>query len=385
MRVLLVSSGSGSRGGGEIFLDYLGKGLSKSGHEVIFWIPNHPRMDELAAKCDQSGSIIRADYRNTYDHRGRSLSTWFNWHVSNRIADEWCGLRPDVIHLNKQNLEDGLDLLRAVQKCALPSVCTIHLTQTARYLRARLGLLRDWISYSNLKSYDGIFVAVQDHRRDTLRDFLAASTCTKAIFNGVPRIDPDAARAVREAKRNELGLTDGDFLVLAVGRLVEQKRPFHYLRIARELYTKGIGTKFLWVGDGNLAGRWQDSIKHDNLEDVISCVGWKADVTPYLLAGDLLLHVAEYEGLPFVLIEAMSAGLACAVTRELSREIPFLNESNVLFVDHVEELSNKLRNRRNILQIAEGGRKLFEDRFSLEQMVKSYEHLYVEAIERKRR
>jgi hypothetical protein len=74
-----------------------------------------------------------------------------------------------------------------------------------------------------------------------LRDFLAASTCTKTIFNGVPRIDPNAARAVRKAKRNELGLTDEDFLVLAVGRLVEQKRPFHYLRIARELYTKGIG------------------------------------------------------------------------------------------------------------------------------------------------
>ena len=48
MRILLVSSGSGSRGGGEIFLDYLGKGLTDRGHEVLMWIPNHPRMDELA-------------------------------------------------------------------------------------------------------------------------------------------------------------------------------------------------------------------------------------------------------------------------------------------------------------------------------------------------
>src|SRR5262249_48443671 len=134
MRVLLVSSGSGSRGGGEIFLDYLGKELTVRGHEVVMWIPNHPRMDELAAKCGRFALVIRGDYRNTYDHRGRSLSTCFNRGVSHRIAREWKSLRPDVIHINKQNLEDGLDLLRAARKSTLPSVCTIHLTQTARYL-----------------------------------------------------------------------------------------------------------------------------------------------------------------------------------------------------------------------------------------------------------
>src|SRR5215471_6955491 len=130
MRVLLVSSGSGSRGGGEIFLNYLGKGLSDRGHEVVTWIPNHPRMDELAEKCTQFSSIVRASYRNTYDQPGRSLSACINWGLSRRIAREWQALRPDVIHINKQNLEDGLDLLRAAGRTTLPSVCTIHLTQS---------------------------------------------------------------------------------------------------------------------------------------------------------------------------------------------------------------------------------------------------------------
>src|SRR5262249_44628132 len=112
MRVLLVSSGSGSRGGGEIFLDYLGMGLSELGHEVLVWIPRHPRMDELAQKCARFGRIIRADYRNTYDYPARSLATCFNGSASQRIVREWQAMRPDVVHINKQNLEDGLDLLR---------------------------------------------------------------------------------------------------------------------------------------------------------------------------------------------------------------------------------------------------------------------------------
>ncbi len=113
MRVLLVSSGSGSRGGGEIFLDYLGEGLSEHGHEVLMWIPKHARMDELATKCARFARIFRADYRNTYDYPARSLSTCFNSGVSRRVAREWNLLRPDIIHINKQNLEDGLDLLPA--------------------------------------------------------------------------------------------------------------------------------------------------------------------------------------------------------------------------------------------------------------------------------
>jgi glycosyltransferase involved in cell wall biosynthesis len=382
MKVLLVSSGSGSRGGGEIFLDYLGRGLADRGHEVLMWIPNHPRMDELAEKCARFAGIMRADYRNTYDCPARSLSIWFNWGASRHIAREWKALQPDVIHVNKQNLEDGLDLLRAVRFAAVPSVCTIHLTQTSTYLGARAAWLRDWTARRQLSRYEGVFVAVQERRHEMLREFLVGRSRTKTIFNGVPRVNAAAVRSLREAKRRELGLSDLDFLVLGVGRLVEQKRPFLFLSIARELHARMPSTRFLWVGDGKLAERWQEAIADEQITSIISYTGWQADVLPYLLAGDLLLHVAEFEGLPFVLIEAMAAELACAVTRDLSSEIPFLNEDNVLFADHVEELAEKLRSPLVISQIQESGRRLIEDKLSVDKMAESYERLYVEATER---
>src|SRR5215467_9063478 len=111
MRVLLVSSGSGSRGGGEGFLEYHANALACLGHEVAMWIPNHPRMDELASRCGKVAAVTRSEYTNTYDHSGRCLTTWLNWPTSRRIAREWAAMEPDVIHINKQNLEDGLDLL----------------------------------------------------------------------------------------------------------------------------------------------------------------------------------------------------------------------------------------------------------------------------------
>ena len=155
---------------------------------------------------------------------------------------------------------------------------------------------------------------MQEGRRSVLCEFLAGAA-SRDIFNGVPRVDAVALRSLREAKRRELGLSDSDCLVLGVGRLVEQKRPFLFLRTAKELHDGSRYEISLGREMASLAEEWQRAIAREKLEDVIYCAGWQADVLPYLLAGDLLLHVAEFEGLPLAVIEAMAAGLTCAVTK----------------------------------------------------------------------
>jgi glycosyltransferase involved in cell wall biosynthesis len=382
MRILLVSSGSGSRGGGEIFLSYLGKGMADRGHEVIIWMPRHPRMDELAEKCSQFARVIRADYSNTYDHAARSLATCFNWATSRRIAREWEKLKPDIVHLNKQNLEDGLDLLRATRHCSAPSVCTIHLTQNAHYLGAKTPRLRNWIARRALCKYGGVIVAVQEARHDALDEFLAGCARTRMIFNGVPLPDSEQLSRLRVPKRRELELNDDDLLVLGLGRLVEQKRPFVFLETARELHRQLPETKFLWVGDGKFSPVWDEWVAREKLGGVISRVTWQSEVLPFLAAGDLLLHVAEYEGLPLAIIEAMAAKLPCAVTGDLAGELPLFDDRNVLFVDDGATLADKLRDRARLAMIASNGQRLVEEKLSLSRMAAAYEQLYIDAAKR---
>ncbi|MBV8274077.1 MAG: glycosyltransferase, partial [Verrucomicrobia bacterium] len=137
MRILLASSNSGSRGGGELFLLSLASALSASGHEVILWASQHSRMDELCARFREFGPVERSLYANTYDRRFRVMRALLDSAVSRRVATEWRSLGPEVIHLNKQNLEDGLDLVDALARTHLPAVCTIHVTQSAAYLKAK--------------------------------------------------------------------------------------------------------------------------------------------------------------------------------------------------------------------------------------------------------
>src|ERR1700683_638923 len=73
LRVALVSSSSGSRGGGELYLAGLARGLTALGHDVQSVLSDHHRMDELEGLLAPFGAVHRLGYRNTYDRRSRSL------------------------------------------------------------------------------------------------------------------------------------------------------------------------------------------------------------------------------------------------------------------------------------------------------------------------
>jgi len=376
MKILLVSSSSGSRGGGEIFLKYLGRGLVQRGHEIVSWCAQHPRMDELAAGLAGLGQVVRSPYRNFYDYKTRILATCFNASTSRRLADEWARLQPDVLHLNKQNLEDGLDLLRAANLLSIRSVCTIHITQTAAFLGARVAWLRDWLARRCLCAYKGPYVAVQETRRKELSDFLRNGHATRSIFNGVPMPALDQGRPGRQSRRRDLNVQHDQLLVVDVGRMEAQKRPLLFLELAGRLHERVPHARFVWIGDGSLTAQWDAWVAQHNLGQVISRVGWQTDVKPFLFAADLFMHTAAYEGLPFALIEAMSAGLPCAIPQDLAREISLFSTENVFFIENEDALAQALEDPARLQAKGAAARSLAAEHFSIEKMASDYEQLY---------
>jgi glycosyltransferase involved in cell wall biosynthesis len=367
MKILLVSSSSGSRGGGELFLLYLGEALTRRGHEVALWASDHPRMDELAASFARIGPVLRADYRNTYDLPGRSLAAFAARRKPRELAAQWSGF--DCVHINKQNLEDGLDLLRAARLANVPTLATVHLTQSAVYLRAVGARVRDFVSRSALEAYPGALVGVAESRADDLAAFLSTRERVHCIPNGVPL--PDLSR--RPARANEL-------LVVGVGRLVPQKRPFVFLDVAEKIHAAQPDARFRWVGDGHLAGEWDRAATERGLGGVLTRTGWQSDVQPHLLEAEVFLHTAEYEGLPLAILEAMAAALPCLVTENLRNDLPFLDEANSLGIDGDGAWLSQLKDRALLAERGAAARRLVEGRFSFDQMAASYERLYREAV-----
>jgi glycosyltransferase involved in cell wall biosynthesis len=199
------------------------------------------------------------------------------------------------------------------------------------------------------------------------------------VPNGVPIFDLLGRDRLRTETRQQLGIAD-EKLVIAIGRLVPQKRPLVFLEKAAEAIAVNPETRFLWVGDGVLAPEWDRRVAELGLQTKVQRLPWQSDVLPYLFAGDLFLHVAEFEGLPLAILEAMSAGLPCAIAKHLLREMPFLDSKSAIEVGDNPNWAEILNQPTRLREIGANGRKIAERQFSFEAMAESYETLYHETI-----
>ncbi len=381
MKILLASSSSGSRGGGEIFLRELAHAFHHHGHEVHFWCSSHSRMDELAGAIAPVAKISRQDYLNTYDRKLRSLAAYADHPTARSVAACWRSLTPDIILINKQNLEDGLDLLRAAREARLPAVAVVHLTQSARELKAIGARFRDGASWHALRDFHGPVVAIEEERGRALADFsrrtLGGFSGLHVIPNGVRDFHrgDDFREESRAALRERLGWPVESKVVLGVGRVMPQKRPELWLSLAAKLTKNFPEHRFVWVGSGEGEAAFDRQTKEFGLEHVLHREAWCEDVAPWLNGADVFLHTAAYEGLPLAILEAMSAELPVLLPDDLAPQLPLLQGAIESFQTD-EDLGKLLCSEARLKELANTGRQRYEEAFSLKRCAREYENLF---------
>ena len=307
LRVALVSSSSGSRGGGELYLTSLARGLTAQGHEVQSVLSNHPRMDELSTQLAEQGAVHRIDYRNTYDRRTRSLGAMLARRDIRRLTRELAGLRADVIHLNKQNLEDGLDLLLAARNAEIPVVATVHVTRTMSGLRSVGGSVRDWLSARVLRSVPCPLIAIAQSGLTDLTALGIDRSRLHLVWNGVG----DSLPNDREALRRFWGCGSNDVVLGCIARIEAQKNPLFVVPLLTGLPRN---VRVVWIGDGSLRESLQQRATEFGVSDRLVLPGWQHDARSMLCGFDLFVLPSIYEGFPLAILEAMAAGLPCVVS-----------------------------------------------------------------------
>jgi glycosyltransferase involved in cell wall biosynthesis len=117
----------------------------------------------------------------------------------------------------------------------------------------------------------------------------------------------------RDAVRSRLGLSPDDFVIGFVGRLTPQKNPELLLEALALLVHEVPRAKLLMVGSGPLESAVRRRIDALGIADHVVLLG-EAAATPILPALDVFCLPSRYEGLPYVLLEALAAGLPIVST-----------------------------------------------------------------------
>jgi glycosyltransferase involved in cell wall biosynthesis len=113
-------------------------------------------------------------------------------------------------------------------------------------------------------------------------------------------------RTDRQASRQELGISDEEFVVGTAGGLVKEKRLDLLLRMACEVLQAGVPARFLIVGEGYLADELRELAKRLKIEDKVIFAGWVPDLPYVLSAMDAFVLCSLTETTSVVIVEGMA-------------------------------------------------------------------------------
>lgn len=214
------------------------------------------------------------------------------------------------------------------------------------------------------------------------RCFALAGDKGRVIYNGRPeRFFAPVDGGERARLRRDLRLAPDSILCLAIGRM-EWMKGFHYQLEAMRLMVRRPcwpALHFLWVGSGTQQTRLV-GLARLLARDRMMHYGQHPDIPALMAAADMLLHTAQYEGMPLVVLEAMARGLPVIATA-VSGVPEALGETGLLLgaphtatglpqeiADAVCSLAGDPVQRARLGQSASGrARDLFRDQDMLQQ------------------
>lgn len=125
---------------------------------------------------------------------------------------------------------------------------------------------------------------------------------------------------IRDRKRAELGLHEGQLAIGHVGRFSTVKNHSFLVDLLGELLAEGVDAVLVLVGDGELRGEIERTVRERGISGSVRFLGLRDDVNELVQAFDVMAFPSFHEGIPLTLIEAQASGLPIVSSDRVSRE-----------------------------------------------------------------
>lgn len=123
----------------------------------------------------------------------------------------------------------------------------------------------------------------------------------------------DVSDDIIEYKKRELGIDNFEKIILSVGELEKRKNHETSIRAFKEASIEN--AKLFICGVGTQEEILKKLIKDLNLEQKVFLLGYRTDISELCHMADVFLFTTYQEGLSVALMEAMSVGVPCIVSK----------------------------------------------------------------------
>lgn len=326
--ILLISSNSSPKGGGERYLIYLCRGFLKLNYHVTVLLSNISYMDTWDGMLKSEGAnIIRMDLVPLVNRNLRFITSIFDFKQISKIENVCIQLNPDFIIVNQQYDEDGLDYLKgALNYSASKTISVLHMPMTANKDNRPFGKFRGLILRAWYKKNSFKHVFVSDGSKNEFIDYYKLSGKYYVVNNGFPFKD------IKTLKMKKL--FDNIYPTLSfVGQINSQKNLGLLIEIWISLNKNRYNCNLLIIGDGPLKKNILNLVQKSGMISKFLLIGWTSEPEIYYNQIDVFVMTSLYEGLPLSLIEIAGNGIPCVI-------VPFNGSTDVARHAHWVKVSN---------------------------------------------
>jgi glycosyltransferase involved in cell wall biosynthesis len=247
-----------------------------------------------------------------------------------------------------------------------------------------------WIAHFNqpgVRAADR-FVAVNQRIRETMtKRFSIPASKIDVVYSG-----SDLSRLVARGQadiaclKSRFGLPVDLPVFGMLGRLTAQKRPLDVVHLAQRLQTRDFVGQLIWVGGGELEPEFNELVQKLRLEN-IKLIPVQADLWPVYAILEGMIITSQFEGLPLVMLEALSMGTPVLSTDVGAiREVLERYQSGTVFgpagdIDALERaFLDFVGSMAGFRAAAERNTASLREEFSSERMAREYDACFKRAM-----
>jgi glycosyltransferase EpsF len=132
------------------------------------------------------------------------------------------------------------------------------------------------------------------------------------------------------------------------------------LLLCKLIKDKNINFHFMIVGQGDLENEIKEKIAKHNLNDKVTVLGVRSDVSKLMAGADIHIMPSHHEGFPVTLVEAQAIGLQSIISDNISKEVDLgliivkflsLKDNHDVWCDKIVKVRKDIKKIENTLEL----------------------------------
>lgn len=196
-------------------------------------------------------------------------------------------------------------------KLSFPSLKTIYTAHGYHFLKggSKLGWLLYYPIEKIMAKFTDVIININKEDYEITKEKLKPKKAY--LLNGVG-LDLSKYKKLGEKeiseKRNELGLSKEDFVVLMIAELNKNKNHIQLINAMEILKEKYPNIKAICIGDGDMMNSLNEYVNVNSLQNNIFMLGYREDVNNLINISNIGILMSYREGLPRNIMEFMACG-----------------------------------------------------------------------------